>query len=178
MTVRVCGCGMGSGGLACPVWLGSGGAAEGDFEAEVAELADVVGDLPADVALALVVVRAEVFIPGAGAGEQGVVDLQLGVAEGDLGFGGAAWSIRKTAGRPSRTSWDSGAGCRRGGSRQQRCCAAQRGTPQSCPLMPCDHGIGPHVQALMTMPEPHPERHSGWRGSVRVRFVLLHRHPV
>jgi hypothetical protein len=42
-------------GLACPVWAGSGGAAEGDFESEVAELADMVGDLAADVALALVV---------------------------------------------------------------------------------------------------------------------------
>ena len=78
---------MGSGGLACPVWLGSGGAAEGDFEAEVAELADVVGDLPADVALALVVVRAEVLIAHAGGGQQLVQDFELGVAEGDLGFG-------------------------------------------------------------------------------------------
>ena len=48
-----------------PVSSGSGfgAAAEGDLEAEGAELADVVGDLAADVALAFVVVRAEVFIP-------------------------------------------------------------------------------------------------------------------
>jgi hypothetical protein len=63
-----------------------GDAAEGDFEAEVAELADVVGDLAADVAAALVVVRAEVGIAHAGVGHQLVVDLQLGVADGDLGF--------------------------------------------------------------------------------------------
>ena len=52
----------GSGGLgrACSVWVGFGDAAEGDFEAEGSELADVVGDLAAHVALALVVVRAEV----------------------------------------------------------------------------------------------------------------------
>jgi len=47
----------------------------------------MVGDLPAGTGLAFVVVRAEILIPGAGAGQQGVVDLQLGVAEGDLGFG-------------------------------------------------------------------------------------------
>ena len=70
------------------VWFGE--AAEGDFEAEGAELADVVGDLPADAGLALVVVRAEVLIPRAGAGQQGVVDLQLGVADRDQGFGLAA----------------------------------------------------------------------------------------
>ena len=53
----------GSGGLgrACSVWVGFGDAAEGDFEAEGSELADVVGDLAAGVALALVVVRAEVL---------------------------------------------------------------------------------------------------------------------
>ena len=58
----------GSGGLggACLVWIGFGAAAEGDVEAEGAELADVVGDLAADVALALVVVRAEVLIARAG----------------------------------------------------------------------------------------------------------------
>jgi hypothetical protein len=38
---------------------GFGDAAEGDFEAEGAELADVVADLPADLSAALVVVRAE-----------------------------------------------------------------------------------------------------------------------
>jgi len=48
--------------------VGVGEAGEGDFEAEGAELADVVGDLAADAALAVVVVRAEVFIPGAWAG--------------------------------------------------------------------------------------------------------------
>ncbi len=59
-------------------------------EAEGTEHADVVGDLAAGAGLAVVVVRAEVLIPHAGAGEQRVVDLQLGVAEGDLGFGLAA----------------------------------------------------------------------------------------
>ena len=54
----------GSGGLgrSCPVWTGFGDAAEGDFEAEGAELADVVGDLPPGAGLAVVVVRAEVLI--------------------------------------------------------------------------------------------------------------------
>jgi hypothetical protein len=70
--------------------LGSGDAALGHFEAEGAEPADVVGDLAADIALALVVVRAEVFIPHTGVGQQLVVDLQLGVADPDLGFGFAA----------------------------------------------------------------------------------------
>ncbi len=70
------------------VWFGE--AAEGDLEAEGAEPADVVGDLPAHAGLAVVVVGAEVVVAGAGAGEQGVVDLQLGVAECDLGFGLAA----------------------------------------------------------------------------------------
>jgi hypothetical protein len=48
--------------------MGFGAAAEGDFESEGAELADVVGDLAVDVAAALVVVRAEVLVPHAGAG--------------------------------------------------------------------------------------------------------------
>ena len=38
----------------------------GDFEAESAELAEVAGDLAAGVALALVVVRAEVGVAHAG----------------------------------------------------------------------------------------------------------------
>jgi hypothetical protein len=38
------------------------GPAEGDLEAEGAELADVVGDLPADAVLAVVVVRSEILI--------------------------------------------------------------------------------------------------------------------
>src|SRR5258708_12037045 len=78
----------GSGGLgACwPAWFGFGDAAEGDLEAEGAELANVVGDLPAGAGLAVVVVGAEVFMPGAGARQQRVVDLQLGVAEGDAGL--------------------------------------------------------------------------------------------
>src|SRR5262249_34544270 len=86
------GVGSGSGGRgACwPCRVGSGDAAEGDFEAEGAEFADVVSDLAAGVALALVVVGAEVFVSGAGAGQQRVVDRQLGVAQGDLGFGFAA----------------------------------------------------------------------------------------
>ena len=71
--------GSGSLGGACLVWIGFGAAAEGDFEAEDAELADVMGDLAADVALALVVVRAEILIAHAGVGQQLVVDLQLGV---------------------------------------------------------------------------------------------------
>ncbi len=80
----------GSGGLVAALRGGAGDAAEGDFEAEGAEFADVVGDLPAGVTLALVVVGAEVFIPGAGARQQRVVDLQLGVADGDACFGVAA----------------------------------------------------------------------------------------
>jgi hypothetical protein len=41
---------------------GFGDAAQGDFEAEGAGLADVVGDLAADAGLALVVIRAEILI--------------------------------------------------------------------------------------------------------------------
>jgi hypothetical protein len=80
----------GSGGLVAALRGGAGDSAKGDFEAEGAEFADVVGDLPAGVTLALVVVGAEVFIPGAGARQQRVVDLQLGVADGDACFGVAA----------------------------------------------------------------------------------------
>jgi hypothetical protein len=58
----------------------------GHFEAEGSELADVVSDVPADVALALVIVSAEILIPHDGVGQQLVVDLQLGVADGDLGL--------------------------------------------------------------------------------------------
>src|SRR2546421_7105526 len=92
--VRACPGGCGSGGLgrARCVWAGFGDAAEGDFEAEGTELADVVGDLPADAALALVIVRAEVLMPHAGVGQQLVVDLQLGVPGGDAGLGRAASS--------------------------------------------------------------------------------------
>jgi hypothetical protein len=60
--------GSGGLGLACSVGFGFGDAAEGDFEAGAAELADVVGDLAAHVALAVVVVRAEVVISRPGAG--------------------------------------------------------------------------------------------------------------
>ena len=52
--------------VVCSGGVRFGEAGEGDFEAEGAELADVVGDLAADVALALVVVRAEVLVAGAG----------------------------------------------------------------------------------------------------------------
>ena len=60
----------GSGGLcgAWSGWFGFGDAAEGDVEAEGAELADVVADLPADLGAALVVVRAEILISHTGAG--------------------------------------------------------------------------------------------------------------
>ena len=61
----------GSGGLGVPwparFWPGSGDGAQGDFEAEGAELADVVCDLPADAGPALVVVRAEILVSHAGA---------------------------------------------------------------------------------------------------------------
>ena len=50
----------------------------------------MVGDLAADVALAFVVVRAEVLVSHAGVGQQLVVDLQLGVPGGNAGFGRAA----------------------------------------------------------------------------------------
>src|SRR5262249_61966072 len=64
------GVGSGSGGRgACwPCRVGSGDAAEGDFEAEGAEFADVVSDLAAGGALALGVVGAGGFVLGAGAG--------------------------------------------------------------------------------------------------------------
>src|SRR5690242_13995304 len=75
-----------SGGLRLTWRVGVGDAGEGDLEAEGAELADVVGDLAAGAVLAFVVVRAEVLIACAGGGQQLVVDLELGVAEGDLGF--------------------------------------------------------------------------------------------
>jgi hypothetical protein len=54
-------------GLGCSVGVGFGDAAEGDFEAGGAELAGVVGDLAADVALPLVVAGAEVLVAHAGA---------------------------------------------------------------------------------------------------------------
>jgi hypothetical protein len=87
-------------GSGCLVWAGAGvgswdDAAEGDVEAEGAEFADVVGDLAAGAALALVVVRSEVLILQAGGGQQLVVDLQLGVAERDLGF-----ELAAAAGQP------------------------------------------------------------------------------
>ena len=44
--------GSGGLGLACGVRVWFGDAAQGDFEAEGAELADVVGDLAADAGLA------------------------------------------------------------------------------------------------------------------------------
>jgi hypothetical protein len=50
------------------VWSGFGGAGEDDFEAEGAGLADVAGDLAADVALAFEVVRAGVLVSRAGVG--------------------------------------------------------------------------------------------------------------
>jgi hypothetical protein len=59
-------------------------AAQGELEAEGAELADVMGDLPAEAGPAVVVVRAEVLMAHAGTGQQLVVDLQLGAADGDL----------------------------------------------------------------------------------------------
>jgi hypothetical protein len=70
--------------------FGVGDAAEGDFEADGSELADVVSDLAADVALAFVVVGAEVLVGLAGVGQELVVDLQLGVAGRDACFGFAA----------------------------------------------------------------------------------------
>src|SRR5262245_43457355 len=94
------------------VRFGFGDAAEGDFESEGAELADVVRDLAVDVAAAFVVVRAEVLIAHAGAGQQLVVDLQLGVPDGDQGFGLAA-----PAGQPPVAGAFAGLGLadRRGG---------------------------------------------------------------
>ena len=60
--------GSGGWGVSWSAWFGFGDAAEGDFEAEGAELADVVADLPADLSAALIVVRAEILIPHTGAG--------------------------------------------------------------------------------------------------------------
>ena len=84
-----------SGGLGrvCPVGFGFGDAAEGDLEAGGSELAGVAGDLAAGVALAVVVVRAGVFIAHAGVSQQ-PGGLQLGVAGGGAGSGGAASSGR------------------------------------------------------------------------------------
>ena len=53
-----------------PGGFGFGAAAEDDFEAEVAETADVVGDLAAGVGAAFVVVRAEVDVAHAGVSQQ------------------------------------------------------------------------------------------------------------
>jgi hypothetical protein len=78
--------GSGGRGAGWPVWSWVGRAGEGDFEAEGFVLADVVSDLAAGGGLTFVVVRAEVVVPGAGVGQQLVVDPQLGVAEGDMGF--------------------------------------------------------------------------------------------
>ena len=58
--MRVAGLSGGLGRAGC-VWVGFGDAAERDFEAEGAELADVVGDLAAGGGLAFVV-RAEILI--------------------------------------------------------------------------------------------------------------------
>ena len=78
--------GSGGRGAGWPVWSWVGRAGEGDFEAEGFVLADLVGDLAAGGGLTFVVVRAEVVVPHARVGQQLVVDPQLGVAEGDLGF--------------------------------------------------------------------------------------------
>jgi hypothetical protein len=73
-----------SGGLGrFRVVLGWSGAAEGDFQAEFLEFADVAGDLAAGLGAALVIVRSEVLVPHAGVGQELVVDLQLGVADRD-----------------------------------------------------------------------------------------------
>ncbi len=61
----------------------------------------MVGDLPAGVLLALVVVRAEVLVTRAGGGQQLVVDLQLGVPERDLGFDLAAAAGQPPVAAPS-----------------------------------------------------------------------------
>ena len=60
--------GSGGWGLGWCAGVGFGDAGEGDVEAEGAELADVVGDLAAQVGAAFVVVRAEVLISRAGVG--------------------------------------------------------------------------------------------------------------
>ena len=70
--------------------IGLGRAGKGDFQAEFLQFADVVGDLAAALGAALVVVGSEVVVSHAGVGQELVVDLQLGVAEGDAGFGLAA----------------------------------------------------------------------------------------
>ncbi len=63
-------CGSGRWGVSWPGGFGFGAAAEGDFEAEVAEIANVVGDLAAGVGAAFVVVRAEVGVAHAGVSQQ------------------------------------------------------------------------------------------------------------
>src|SRR5947209_7776575 len=81
---------MGVWGSGCGSVLRLGFAAEGDFVAEVAELADEPADVAGVIALAFVVIGAEVLVAGSGAGWQGVEDLHLGVGGGDDGFGLAA----------------------------------------------------------------------------------------
>jgi hypothetical protein len=50
-------------------------------------VSDVVVDLAAEASPSFVVVRAKVLMQHAGVGQQLVQDFQLGVADGDLGFG-------------------------------------------------------------------------------------------
>jgi hypothetical protein len=66
------------------VCAGSGG--EDHVVAEGVELGEVVSGLAGGLGALVVVVGAEVLIAHAGAGQELVVDLQLRVADGDLGF--------------------------------------------------------------------------------------------
>jgi hypothetical protein len=76
--------------VACRVGLRVRDAGEGDFEAEGAELADVVGDLAADVALAVVVVGAEVVVAGAGLDSSACRTLSWVLPRATWAFGCAA----------------------------------------------------------------------------------------
>src|SRR5690349_8329871 len=122
--------GPGSGRVAG--WAARGGeGGEGDFKAEGGELAGVVGDLAASGGLAFVVVRAEVVVAHAGAGQQLVVDPQLGVAESDLGLGLAA-----SPGDPPVTGAFAGLGCGQPPRRSRRRRRPGTGCPSWIGLSP------------------------------------------
>src|SRR5581483_2606161 len=77
--------GSGAGGSA-RCGLRAAGQVRDQGVAEVAGAFFQVADLAAGAGVGVVVAGAEVLVAGAGGGQQLVVDLQLGVAEGDAGF--------------------------------------------------------------------------------------------
>src|SRR5487761_1502486 len=65
-------------------------ALDGDLVAEALEAGGMVADLTVVAAALVVVVGSEVLVPHAGIGQELVVDLQPGVAQGDAGLALAA----------------------------------------------------------------------------------------